>query len=177
MREKVLPELDDDFASEASEFDTLDELRADIREKVSEALDERTEQDFRVAADRRRRRRGHVDARGPRRPRAPTNVGAGRTPARRPRDGPEAYLQMQGKTREEMIEESKPDASVSCRREAVLRRSPRPRGSRSPRRSCSRPSPQRRARADEPEKLLERLRETGRDATVREDLQARRRST
>jgi len=31
---KVLPELDDDFAQEASEFDTLDELRADIRSKL-----------------------------------------------------------------------------------------------------------------------------------------------
>ena len=30
VKEKQLPELDDDFASEASEFDTLDELRADI---------------------------------------------------------------------------------------------------------------------------------------------------
>jgi trigger factor len=31
---KVLPALDDDFAQEASEFDTIDELRADIREKL-----------------------------------------------------------------------------------------------------------------------------------------------
>ena len=50
MREKILPELDDDFASEASEFDTLDELRADIGEKVGDALEQRAEQDFRIAA-------------------------------------------------------------------------------------------------------------------------------
>jgi trigger factor len=50
VREKVLPELDDDFASEASEFETLEELRADIAKRVSEAVDERAEQDFRVAA-------------------------------------------------------------------------------------------------------------------------------
>jgi trigger factor len=31
---KVLPALDDDFAQEASEFDTVDELRADIRSKL-----------------------------------------------------------------------------------------------------------------------------------------------
>jgi trigger factor len=31
---KVLPELDDDFASEASEFDTMEELRADIRTRM-----------------------------------------------------------------------------------------------------------------------------------------------
>ena len=50
VREKVLPELDDDFASDASEFDTLEELRADIREKVGAALGSRAEEDFRVAA-------------------------------------------------------------------------------------------------------------------------------
>ncbi len=48
VREKVLPDLDDDFASEASEFDTLDELRADISEKLAGAVEERIEQDFRV---------------------------------------------------------------------------------------------------------------------------------
>jgi trigger factor len=34
---KVLPSLDDDFAQEASEFDTLDELKADLRERLQEA--------------------------------------------------------------------------------------------------------------------------------------------
>ena len=35
VKEKELPELDDDFAQTASEFDTLEELRADIRQKIS----------------------------------------------------------------------------------------------------------------------------------------------
>lgn len=35
VKEKELPELDDDFASSASEFDTLDELRADIRDRLA----------------------------------------------------------------------------------------------------------------------------------------------
>jgi len=34
VKEKELPELDDEFAQTASEFDTLDELRADIRTRV-----------------------------------------------------------------------------------------------------------------------------------------------
>ena len=34
VKEKELPELDDDFAQLASEFDTLDELRADLRERL-----------------------------------------------------------------------------------------------------------------------------------------------
>lgn len=34
VREKELPTIDDDFAQEASEFDTLDELRADLRNRL-----------------------------------------------------------------------------------------------------------------------------------------------
>lgn len=34
VRERVLPEADDDFAVMASEFDTIDELRADLEEKA-----------------------------------------------------------------------------------------------------------------------------------------------
>ena len=34
VKEKELPELDDDFATTASEFDTLDELKADLRERL-----------------------------------------------------------------------------------------------------------------------------------------------
>jgi trigger factor len=34
VRERVLPELDDDFAQLASEFDTVDELRADVRTRL-----------------------------------------------------------------------------------------------------------------------------------------------
>ena len=36
MKEKELPELDDEFASEVSEFETLDEYKADIKEKIRE---------------------------------------------------------------------------------------------------------------------------------------------
>jgi trigger factor len=34
---KILPKLDDDFAQEASEFDTLEELRADVSQRLEEA--------------------------------------------------------------------------------------------------------------------------------------------
>lgn len=36
IKEKQLPELNDEFASEVSEFDTLDEYKADIRAKLAE---------------------------------------------------------------------------------------------------------------------------------------------
>ena len=35
VKEQVLPDADDEWASEMSEFDTLDELRADLRERVA----------------------------------------------------------------------------------------------------------------------------------------------
>jgi trigger factor len=35
VKEKQVPELDDDFAQTASEFDTIDELRADVRERMT----------------------------------------------------------------------------------------------------------------------------------------------
>ncbi|PFG42696.1 trigger factor [Isoptericola jiangsuensis] len=37
VKERELPEADDDFAQMASEFDTLDELKADLREQVASA--------------------------------------------------------------------------------------------------------------------------------------------
>ena len=36
---KVLPKLDDDFAQEASEFDTLEELKADLRQRLEAAAE------------------------------------------------------------------------------------------------------------------------------------------
>ena len=36
IKAKELPELDDEFASEVSEFDTLDELKTDIKAKIKE---------------------------------------------------------------------------------------------------------------------------------------------
>src|SRR3954452_17783682 len=50
VREKILPELDDDFAADASEFDSMEELRKDIEARLGEAVGQRIEQDFRVAA-------------------------------------------------------------------------------------------------------------------------------
>ncbi len=44
VKVKKLPDLDDDFAKEASEFDTLDELKADLSEKMGEMKKRRAEQ-------------------------------------------------------------------------------------------------------------------------------------
>jgi trigger factor len=175
VREKVLPDLDDDFASEASEFDTLEELRRDIEARLSEAVGQRTEQDFRVAAIDAAVEGAAIEL--------PEELAAARAAERLERlerqlaargMDPAGYFQMQGKSRDEVLEETRPDAERELKREAVLAAI---------------------AEAEEidvseeemvealahtaeherttPEKLLERLRQSGRDEMVREDIRVR----
>jgi trigger factor len=47
IKERDLPPLDDDLAMEASEFDTLEELRGAIRDQLAGALEERAQGEFR----------------------------------------------------------------------------------------------------------------------------------
>jgi trigger factor len=49
VREKVLPPLDDELARAASEFESLDELRADIERELHEQLEDEAESVFRTA--------------------------------------------------------------------------------------------------------------------------------
>jgi trigger factor len=175
VREKILPELDDDFASDASEFDTLEELRADIRAKVGEALNSRAEEDFRIAAIDAAVAAATVDV--------PDDLVTARATERWERMerqlagrgmDPNAFLQMQGKTREELIEESKPDAEKELKREAVV--------------TAIAEEEQIEVSEEEliealehsaeherttPQKLLERLRANGRDAVIADDIRAR----
>jgi len=175
VREKVLPELDDDFASEASEFETLDELRADITERLAEAVGQRAEQDFRVAAVDAAAAEASLDL--------PEELAAARATERWERVerqlagrgmSPDSFLQMQGKTREEMIEESRPEAEAELKREAVL--------------AAIADAEEIEVSEEEmiealehsaeherttPEKLLKRLRESGRDAMIRDDIRFR----
>jgi trigger factor len=50
LKEKVLPPLDDELARAASEFDTLEELSADIEARLREQIEEEVETSFRAAA-------------------------------------------------------------------------------------------------------------------------------
>jgi trigger factor len=121
VKRKELPELDDEFASDHAGFDTLGELREDIATKLREADEARADAEFREAA---------LDA-----------VVAGATvdvPATlvdaRARElwermlhslghqgiSKDAYLQISGKSEEEILDEAKPDAEQALRREAVI---------------------------------------------------------
>jgi trigger factor len=175
VREKVLPELDDDFATEASEFDSLEELRADIGERVAKVMEERVEQDFRVAA---------VDAAADAATvELPDDLLGARAAERWERVerqlaargmSPDAYLQMQGKSREEILEESRPDAERELKREAVLAAIAEAEGievsEEEMLEALAHPAEHERTT---PEKLLKRLAESGRDAMVREDIRFR----
>jgi trigger factor len=50
VKEKILPPLDDDLARAASEFDTLDELHADLEQKIRVQIEEEAETQLRAAA-------------------------------------------------------------------------------------------------------------------------------
>jgi trigger factor len=175
VREKVLPELDDDFASEASEFDTVAELRADIEERLAEAVGQRIEQDFRVAAIDAAVERATIEL--------PEELALARASERLDRlerqlaqrgMDPAGYFQMQGKTREEVLEESKPDAILELKREAVLAAIAEAEAIEVANEELIE-ALEHTAEHERttPEKLLERLRENGRDEMVREDIRVR----
>lgn len=175
VREKILPELDDEFAAEASEFETLAELRDDIREKVGTALEGRAEEDFRVAAV-----DAAVDAATVEVPAELVTARATERWERMERQlagrgmDPNAFLQMQGKTREELIEESKPDAERELQREAVVAAIAEAEGFEvSEEEMVEALEHSAEHERTTPQKLLERLRGNGRDALIREDLRSR----
>jgi trigger factor len=120
VKAKQLPDLDDEFAEEAG-FDTLDELRDDIRKRMAAEEEQRIEMEFREAA---------LDA-------AVANATIEVPDAlveARAREmwesmlhslahqgiNRETYLRLSGRSEEETIESSKPDAEVALRREALL---------------------------------------------------------
>src|SRR3954454_21991801 len=120
VKAKQLPALDDDLATEAG-FDTLDELKDDIRSRLAENETQRIEMEFRDAA---------LDAVVPA---ATIEVPEGLIKARArelwdsilhslshqgiDRD---TYLRLSGNTEEDTIAQARPDAAQALRREAVL---------------------------------------------------------
>jgi trigger factor len=173
VREKNLPELDDEFAAEASEFETLDQLRDALRARIAAALESRIEAEFReaavdAAADAARielskeliHARAHEMWERLERSLAARGARA------------EAFLRMQGKTREQAITDLEPDAERALRREATLAAVAESEGigaSDEELLEALRPGEE----GETPERLLERLRANGRDALLREEIRLR----
>ncbi|MDX6583549.1 MAG: trigger factor [Solirubrobacterales bacterium] len=173
VREKDLPELDDEFASEASEFETIEELRTEIRSRLGEGLEQRAEAEFREAA---------VDAVAANAkleiPHELVHARAHELWERIERQlasrgiDPQAYAQMQGKDRHDLIDDAEEDAERALRREAVLAAVAEAEG--------IEPSDEDLIEAigpgegkNSPGKLLERLRESGRDHLLRDEVRMR----
>jgi trigger factor len=173
VREKRLPELDDEFAGEASEFETLAELRDEIRRRIAEALEARAESDFRDAAVDAAAAGARIDL-----PKELIHARAHEMWERLERSltargiSPEAYAQMQGKSREELVTDLESDAERALRREATLAAVADAEGievSDEEMLEALRPGED----GESPERLLERLRANGRDALLREELRMR----
>jgi trigger factor len=121
LKEKVLPPLDDDLAKAASEFDTLEELRADLEARIREVLEEEAETQFRSAAVDRLVEASNVQVGGPlveARTRELLN-GLGRSLERRGISA-EAYFQLSGQTADQLVERMGAEAALSVARELVL---------------------------------------------------------
>ncbi|MGH2899095.1 MAG: trigger factor, partial [Solirubrobacteraceae bacterium] len=121
VKHKDLPELDDDFASDAAGYDTLDELRESIAKELLEHDAKQVDNEFRAAA---------LDAAvGDATVDVPAALVAARAQELLDRMmhslshqgiSKAQYLQISGKTEQELVDESKPDAEIALRREAVL---------------------------------------------------------
>jgi trigger factor len=177
VKAKELPEADDDLAAEAG-FDTLDDLRDDIRNRLSEVQTAEIEREFRDAALDSAVRAAKVDV--------PETLVDAR--ARELWDSMlhslahqginrETYLRIAGRPEEEIVEESKPDAEQALKREAVLAAIIEAEGIEATDEEVL-AAVEEAAGADgrgstSPKKLLERMKSTGRLEAFKEDLAQR----
>lgn len=175
VREKRLPEADDELAVSVSEFETIGELRDDIAQRLAEALSERADQDFRVNVVDAVAEVATIDV-----PEALAEARARERWERVERQiagsgmNPDSWLQMQGKTREEVIAESLPDAEREIRREAAVVAVADAEGIEvDDAELLEELGPIAEKERTTPEKLLERLSRDGRDAAIREDIRVR----
>jgi trigger factor len=122
VKEKRLPELDDDFATEAGGFDSLDELREDIATKLREQQERMIDTEFREAVVDAAVAEAKIDV-----PHELVHAKAHemwhQTARRLAAQGldPARYLQMTGKeSEEEIVHEAEPEAERALKRESVL---------------------------------------------------------
>ena len=175
VKRKHLPELDDDFAVEAAGFDSLDELRDDIRKRLEDAESQQIENEFREAAVDAAVAEARIDL--------PDQLVDDR--AREVFEqtmhslshrgiSKEAYLRIAQKSEEELLEEAKPDAAQALRRDAVLSAVVEAEGIEvTDDEVLEALAPDAERSQTKPKKLLDRLRSEGRLDSVKEDLAAR----
>ncbi|HEV2062814.1 MAG TPA: trigger factor [Solirubrobacteraceae bacterium] len=175
VKRKHLPELDDDFAVEAAGFDSLEELRDDIRKRLEEGEERQIEAEFREAAVDAAVAQAKIDV--------PDQLVSDRARELFEQTmhslshrgiSKDAYLRIAQKTEEELLEEAKPDAEQALKRDAVLTAVVEAEGIEvSDDEVLEALGPDAERSGTKPKKLLDRLRSEGRLDSVKEDLAAR----
>jgi trigger factor len=121
IKEKVLPEADDELARSASEFETLEELRAEIESRLLEQLTEELEIRFREAAVDELVNASEVETVEPLVERRTAELWSGIARSLQMRGiSTEAYLTMTGQSADEVVARLRAEAEQSLARELVL---------------------------------------------------------
>jgi trigger factor len=176
VKRKELPPLDDDLAVDAAGFDSLDELRADIRSKLEEADKAQIESDYRQAVLDAAVANANVEV--------PPDLVHARAhelvhqlihSLEHRGISKDAYLQISGKDEEQLAHDAEPEAEQALKREAVLAAVVEAE-SIAPTDEELTEALEESAQGDDtpPAKLLQRLRSAGRLEALRDDLAARR---
>jgi trigger factor len=175
VKAKQLPELDDDFVAEASEFDTLAELRDDIGGRLRAADEQQVEREFEEAV-----LQAVTDAAQIELPeklihsRAHELVEQTFSALARQGINKETYLQIAGKDEETLAHDAEADAAPALRREAVLAAvvaAEQIEPTDEELVEALRPAAER--DGSDPQELVEQLRKAGRLDQLREDVAAR----
>lgn len=175
LQEKVLPPVDDELARAASEFDTLDELRAEIESRLREHLDEELEARFRAAAADALVRASNVQAAGPLVEARTRELVNGLIRSIEARGVPfQTYLAMTGTEPEALVERMRQEAAQAVGRELVLEAVADRLGIEVPDEEVEAiVREQAEAAGDDPAEVLEQLRHGGAFERLREDLRLR----
>ncbi len=175
VKSKQLPELDDDFASEAGGFDSLDELREDIASRLREADSSAIEREYEEAVLQAATDEAQVEV--PEKlvhSRAHELIDQTMSALARQGISKEAYLQIAGKDEEELAHDAEPDAASALRREAVLAaivEAEKIEPSEDELVEALRPAAER--DGSDPKELVEQLRKAGRLQALQEDVASR----
>ena len=121
VNEQVLPDVDDELARSASEFDTLADLRADIEGRVRGAVEKEIEQHFRGAAVQALIIASEIRGAGPLVETRARDLLQGflRSLASRGVE-PEAYFQITGQSPDQLTMQVRMEAAMSVARELAL---------------------------------------------------------
>ncbi len=175
IKEKVLPEVDDELARAATEFETLAELRDDIESRLLGQIEEEVEAQFRADVTDALVSASKVDASGPlveARTRELLRGLARQVESRGVQL--DTYLSMTGQSPDQLLERLHEEAARSVARELVLEAAADKLGIDVPDEEIEAlVREQAEALGDDPDETLQRLRESGRIETLRDDVRLR----